>query len=120
MSASEPDAMAERRRVLSTSAGTHLGAFSPLDWMLFIAIGAIWGSSFLFIAIGLRAFEPGLVTWLRVMLGAAALWLVPGARRAVDRADRPRLLALSLLWIAIPMTLFPSPSNASAPGLPAS
>ena len=95
------------RSVLSTSVGTHRGAFTTLDWALFASIGAIWGSSFLLIAIGLDAFEPGLITWLRVTFGAAALWLVPGARKPIDRADRPRLVAQSFLWVAIPFTLFP-------------
>ena len=39
------------RRVMSTTAGTHLGAFTPLDWVLFLSVGLIWGSSFLLIAI---------------------------------------------------------------------
>jgi len=93
--------------VLSTTAGTHVGAFTPLDWGLFLSIGGIWGSSFLLIAIGLDAFEPGLVTWLRTLLGASALWLVPAARRPLDRQDRVRLVTLSMLWVAIPFTLFP-------------
>ncbi len=105
------------RSVLSTTAGTHHGAFSPLDWTLFACIGGIWGASFLFIAIGLEAFEPGLVTWLRVLLGAGILWFLPGARRPMDRADRPRLVALSLLWIAIPMTLFPFAEQRVSSGL---
>lgn len=105
------------RSVLSTTAGTHLGSFLPLDWTLFACIGAIWGASFLFIAIGLNAFEPGLVTWLRVILGAAALWFLPGARRPIDRADRPRLVALSLLWVAVPMTLFPFAQQRISSGL---
>ena len=91
----------------TTSHGTHAGAFTPLDWGLFLAIGCIWGSSFLFIRIGLDAFAPGLITSLRILLGAAALWLVPAARSPVDRADRPRLIVLSVLWVAIPFTLFP-------------
>ncbi len=74
---------------------------------MFLSIGLIWGSSFLLIAIGLDAFEPGLVTWLRVVFGAAALWLVPAARPKVHREDVPRLVAVSVLWIAIPFTLFP-------------
>lgn len=111
-----PDA-GPSRSVLSTSAGTHIGAFSPLDWTLFASIGAIWGASFLFIAIGLNAFEPGLVTWLRVGLGAAVLWLLPGARRPMDRVDLPRLVALSLLWIAVPMTLFPFAEQRISSGL---
>lgn len=96
-----------RRSVLSTSVGTHRGPFGALDWALFGSIGLIWGSSFLFIAIGLEAFEPGLVTWLRVLLGAATLWLVPAARTPLGRDDRARLVALSLLWVGIPFTLFP-------------
>jgi drug/metabolite transporter (DMT)-like permease len=95
------------RGVLSTSVGTHLGAFTANDWALFASIGAIWGSSFLLIAIGLEAFEPGLVTWLRVLFGAATLWLVPATRRPLDRADQARLVALSLLWVGVPFTLFP-------------
>lgn len=95
------------RTVLSTTAGTHPGAFTPLDWTLFASIGAIWGSSFLWIAIALDAFEPGLITWLRVGFGAVALWLVPAARTSVAREDRARMLALSFLWVAVPFTLFP-------------
>lgn len=94
-------------RVLSTSAGTNQQSFSAGDWGLFWSIGLIWGSSFLLIAIGLEAFEPGLITWLRVALGAAVLWLAPPARRPVAREDWPRLVALSVLWVAIPFTLFP-------------
>ncbi len=100
-------AASQRRSVLTTSAGTHLDAFTVLDWALFLSIGGIWGSSFLFIAIGLHAFEPGFVTWLRIGLGASVLWLVPVARQRLDREDVPRLVILSLLWVAIPFTLFP-------------
>jgi drug/metabolite transporter (DMT)-like permease len=94
-------------RVLSTSVGTHRGSFTVLDWTLFAGIGVIWGSSFLLIAIGLEAFEPGLITWLRVGSGASVLWLVRAARTPVAREDRPRILALSFLWVAVPFTLFP-------------
>lgn len=93
--------------VLSTTVGTHRGAFTLLDWALFAGIGLIWGSSFLFIALGLEEFEPGLITWLRVALGASVLWLVPAARRPLAREDRPRIVALSFLWVAVPFTLFP-------------
>jgi drug/metabolite transporter (DMT)-like permease len=110
-------AAGQRRSVLTTSAGTHLGAFTVLDWALFLSIGGIWGSSFLFIAIGLHAFEPGLVTWLRVGLGASVLWLVPAARQRLDREDLPRLVALSLLWVAIPFTLFPLAEQRISSGL---
>lgn len=81
--------------------------FEALDWGLFTSVGVIWGSSFLFIAIGLQAFHPGLVTWARVGLGAAALAVFPSARRRIERSDLPRLLVLSVVWVAIPFTLFP-------------
>jgi drug/metabolite transporter (DMT)-like permease len=102
---------------MSTTAGTHLGAFTPLDWVLFLSVGVIWGSSFLLIAIGLDAFAPGLVTWLRVVFGASALWLVPAARPKVHREDLPRFVAVSVLWIAIPFTLFPLAEQHIASGV---
>jgi drug/metabolite transporter (DMT)-like permease len=94
-------------RILSTSEGTHRGAFAPADWLPFLAIGGIWGSSFFLILIGLESFEPGLITWLRIAFGAAALWTVHRGRTSIDRADVPRLVALSFLWVAIPFTMFP-------------
>jgi drug/metabolite transporter (DMT)-like permease len=94
-------------RILSTSAGTNREAFAALDWTLFVSIGLIWGSSFLLMDIGLEDFKPGLITWMRVGLGAAVLALVPRARRRIEPFDRPRLIALSFVWVAIPFTLFP-------------
>ena len=43
----------------------------------------------------------------RVGSGAATLALLPGARTAIDPADWPRLLAVSVVWVGIPFTLFP-------------
>lgn len=83
-------------------------AFAPLDWGLFCAVGGIWGASFLFIAIGLDHFHPGLVTLLRVGLGAAALATVPAARHGrIAASDRGRLVAVSVIWVGVPFTLFP-------------
>ena len=97
----------ENRSVLSTSEGTHLGDFGPTEWGLLAAAAGIWGSSFLFIAVGLDNFEPGLVTWLRILLGAFGLALAPASRRPVDREDWPRIATIGVLWVAIPFTLFP-------------
>lgn len=95
-------------RVLSTSHGTHRGAFAPVDWALLVSIGSIWGSSFLFMAIGLEAFEPGLVTWLRILFGVAVIGVLPGARRtSIAREDLPALFVVAISWVAIPFTLFP-------------
>ena len=98
----------EKQRLLTTSEGANRGPFAPVDWALFLSMSLIWGSSFLLMDIGLDAFRPGLVTMSRVGLGAAALWLIPQARRVrIERSDWSRLGLLALLWIAIPFTLFP-------------
>lgn len=95
------------QRIISTTHGTNRGAFGLGDWGYFLAVSLIWGSSFVFIAIALEDFEPGLITWLRVASGAAALMFVPAARRKIERVDFAKLFTLSFLWVAIPFTLFP-------------
>jgi drug/metabolite transporter (DMT)-like permease len=82
-------------------------AFTPSDWAVFSSISLIWGASFLFIAIGLDSLEPGVVTLLRVGLGAAILHVLPGPSMRLDQVDRRRMVLLSVLWIGIPFTLFP-------------
>jgi drug/metabolite transporter (DMT)-like permease len=97
----------DRRGLLSHRASGADVTFGPLDWGVFLAVSAIWGASFLFIAEGLESLEPGVVTWGRVGLGALALAPLPAARRRIAREDRRALVLLSLLWVAIPFTLFP-------------
>ena len=81
--------------------------FAAIDWVLFVSIGLIWGSSFLLMKVGLEAFQPGLITWARVALGAGALMAVPSARVRMERRDLGRLVQLSIIWVGIPFTLFP-------------
>jgi drug/metabolite transporter (DMT)-like permease len=72
------------------------------------AISLVWGASFLFIANGLESFKPASVGMLRVMLGAMSLSFIPAARATkIEREDRRRLALLALVWMAIPLTLFP-------------
>ena len=97
----DPVASAPVRSLSSTR------AFGAMDWAMFVSMAGIWGSSFLFIAIGLESISPGLVTLLRVGLGALTLAVLPGPPMAVDPADRIKVVALSVLWVAIPFTLFP-------------
>lgn len=82
-------------------------AFTVGDWGIFAAISMIWGASFLFIAVGLESLQPGVITLLRVGLGALVLNLLPGGRARIDPGDRGRLLAVSVLWVGVPFTLFP-------------
>ncbi len=96
-----------RSRIMTTSVGTNQQAFTVRDWGLFAGLSLIWGASFLLMDIGLEAFTPGLVTWIRVGTGAAVLLAVPRARNRIAREDWPRLVVLSFTWVAIPFTLFP-------------
>jgi drug/metabolite transporter (DMT)-like permease len=83
--------------------------FTTADWSLFVSVAAIWGASFLFIDIGLDALPPGVITLLRVGLGALALTVLPLPRQhmKLQRDDRLRVVTLSVVWVAIPFTLFP-------------
>ena len=90
-----------------TAEGTHRDAFTGNDWALLTGTGLIWGASFLFIAKCLEAFAPGLVTFARICFGCIALGLVPSARTAIPRSAWPRIVAVSITWLAFPMTLFP-------------
>ncbi len=95
--------------VLDASPATPTpSAFTPSDWLLMASVAVIWGSSFLFISVGLdEGLAPGMITWGRILLGALALVAVPRARRSVDRTDRIRMWALGVLWVGVPFTLFP-------------
>lgn len=96
-----------RRRLLQGGAGTRSAAYGPAEWGLLAVISSLWGSSFLFMEIGLESFQPGLVTLARLALGAAALALVPMARQRIERADVPRVALLGVVWMAVPLILFP-------------
>ncbi|MEA2476093.1 MAG: hypothetical protein QOC87_292 [Actinomycetota bacterium] len=98
---------AARSRILSTSVGSRPEAFGSTEWGLLAAIACIWGSSFLFIAIGIESFSPVVVAFVRIALGAATLALFPRARSRVDREDWARIALLGVVWQAIPLSLFP-------------
>src|SRR4029453_14845550 len=88
--ASDPAAAAPPRRLLETGRGSRPGSFGPTEWLLLASVALIWGSSYLFIDIGLEALQPGVITVARVALGGAALALVPAARRPIRRGGRRR------------------------------
>jgi drug/metabolite transporter (DMT)-like permease len=81
--------------------------FDPLDWVLLSVLSLIWGASFLFMAIGLEAFEPGLVTLLRVGFGALTIAFLPASHASVPRQALPRVALLGFTWMAFPLSLFP-------------
>jgi drug/metabolite transporter (DMT)-like permease len=95
------------RRLLEAGRGSRTEAFGAQEWLLLSGIAVIWGSSFLFIDIGLEALRPGVIALARLGLGVAALALFPAARRPVDRQDLPQVAFLGLIWAGLPLILFP-------------
>ncbi|HSK93391.1 MAG TPA: EamA family transporter [Candidatus Angelobacter sp.] len=78
------------------------------DWLIFVALGVMWGSSYLFIMIGLDTLTPFTLVALRLAVGAALLVAVI----AVARERLPRdlgtyghLVVLSVLSIVLPFSL---------------
>lgn len=96
-----------RRNVLVTAPGSNRESFGALEWGLLVAVAAIWGSSFLFIAEGLESFEPAFITAGRFGLGLLTLAVFPAARKPVARQDWPGIALIGVVWMALPMYLFP-------------
>ncbi len=77
---------------------------SPLDLLLLVVLGAIWGASFLFIRIGAPALGPVPLMDIRVVIAATALLVLSALRRdRVLRLERWRqFLVQGTLNNAIP------------------
>lgn len=101
------DPLPTRRRLVETAEGLSADAFGGAEWGLFTFTALVWGSSFLWMDIGLDALAPGVVTFLRIGLGATALASFPRARRPLPREDWPRVALLGVVWMGIPLVLFP-------------
>ncbi|MEN8239160.1 MAG: DMT family transporter [Actinomycetota bacterium] len=99
--------LTSRPSLPTTNHGTNREAFNAAEWGLLGGIALIWGSSFVFMAIGLDAFNPGVITLARIVLGAMTLAVFPKARVAIDKQDRGRVFLLGIIWIGIPLMIFP-------------
>ncbi len=51
--------------------------------------------------------RPAGITFVRTTIGFAVLSMIPGVRRPIDRQDRWRVPLLGLIWLALPMSMFP-------------
>jgi drug/metabolite transporter (DMT)-like permease len=87
--------------------GSRPEAFGPPEWGLLAAVALMWGSSFLWMDIGLETLRPPVIAMLRIALGLAVLLLFPRSRAPVVREDWPRIALLGVVWSAIPLQLFP-------------
>jgi len=95
------------RKLVSTAAGLHAGAFGWMEWALIAATALMWGSSFLWIAEALESLAPTSVALVRLVLGAIALGVTRRARAPVEKADLGRIAFLGVVWMAVPLLLFP-------------
>jgi drug/metabolite transporter (DMT)-like permease len=78
------------------------------DWLLFLALGFMWGSSYLFIKLAVDSFGTFTLVALRLLIGAAFLWLVVRASRTPlprDRRAYMHLVVMSIVNITIPFAL---------------
>jgi drug/metabolite transporter (DMT)-like permease len=82
---------------------------SRLDWLLFIVLGFLWGSSYLFIKIGVEAgLPPFTLVALRLLLGFGLLAAVVALSRvALPREPRVyrHLFVMALVNIVVPFSL---------------
>ncbi len=96
-----------RSTLPATASGTNVHAYTLNDWGFLALIALMWGSSFLFISIGLESFAPGVITMARIALGTIALAFFSRARAPLERQDLGRIVLLGAVWVAIPFSLFP-------------
>ncbi len=89
-----------------TNTGSRPAAYGPAEWSLTFIIGVIWGSAFLWIALGVDNLSPEIVAFGRVALGAAALAAFPAARRSIDRSDWLLIIVVAVVGNAGPAWLF--------------
>jgi len=78
------------------------------EWLTFLGLGFMWGSSYLFIKLAVDSFGTFTLISLRLLIGAAFLWTVLRVTRTpLPRDRRPylHLLVMSVINIAIPFAL---------------
>jgi drug/metabolite transporter (DMT)-like permease len=81
---------------------------TPVEWLVFVALGIAWGSSYLFIKIGVETLTPFTLVAARLTIGIAVLTVVTlVSRQALPRVRGPylHLVAVALLGIVIPFSL---------------
>jgi drug/metabolite transporter (DMT)-like permease len=81
---------------------------SSLDWLIFASLGFFWGSSYLFIKIGVETLSPFVLVAGRLAIGAALLGVVLALSKVPvprERRTYGHLLVMAILNIVIPFSL---------------
>jgi drug/metabolite transporter (DMT)-like permease len=84
------------------------GRATQTEWLIFLALGFMWGSSYLFIKIGVDTFGTFTLVALRLLIGAATLWVafrLSGTALPRKRRTYEHLLVMALINITIPFAL---------------
>src|SRR6478736_9386460 len=79
-----------------------------IDWLVFLALGFMWGSSYLFIKLAVDDFGTFTLVALRLVVGAILLWTVVRiAKQPLPRERRiyGHLLVMAVINITIPFLL---------------
>ena len=79
-----------------------------IDWLVFFALGFMWGSSYLFIKLAVNDFGTFTLVALRLVVGALLLWsVVRIAKQPLPRERRiyGHLLVMAIINITIPFLL---------------
>jgi drug/metabolite transporter (DMT)-like permease len=79
-----------------------------IDWLVFFALGFMWGSSYLFIKLAVDDFGTFTLVALRLIVGAALLWIVVRiAKQPLPRERRiyGHLWVMAIINITIPFLL---------------
>lgn len=101
----------------AVAADGHHAPFGAADFGYMLGCSVIWGASFVLIAESLEHFSPGVVTFVRIAVGAVTLGAFRVARSPIDRTDWSRVLLLAVVWLAFPMTLYPIAQQHISSGL---
>ena len=81
---------------------------TPIEWVLFLALGFMWGSSYLFIKIAVDGFGTFTLIALRLLIGAAFLWVafrMNGTSLPRERRIYGHLIVMAVVNITIPFAL---------------
>jgi drug/metabolite transporter (DMT)-like permease len=81
---------------------------TPAEWLVFLGLGVAWGSSYLFIKIGVETLTPLTLVAARLAIGAGVLALVMFlSRQSMPRDPRvyQHMVVVALLGIVIPFYL---------------
>jgi len=84
------------------------GRATRTEWLIFLALGFMWGSSYLFIKIGVDTFGTFTLVAIRLLIGAATLWVafrLNGTALPRKRRTYEHLLVMALINITIPFAL---------------